>query len=93
MNGLVFKLEGQLRGALTRKLMSDDLSEYGTRRVYCDGRHGVRRFERFFPKRQDEPYQDKQGKWKQAWPYYVKGHGPKVCAITDKPVEESSEGK
>ena len=43
------------------------------------------------PVRQDKFYQDMQGHWKQAWPYYVKGNWQNVCAITDKPVEESSE--
>ena len=78
-------------------LTSDDLSgsgeRSGQRRVYCDGRLGVRRFDCFFSIKQDKPYQDRQGNWKQAWPHYVKGNEQKVCAITDKFVEEPSEGK
>ena len=34
---------------------------------------GVRRFDRFFPTRQDELCQDRQGNWKRAWPCHVKG--------------------
>ena len=71
MTGLVFKLEGKLRCALTGQLTTADLSEYaesgGPRRVYCDGKLGVPSFDRFFLTRQDEPYQDRQGDWKQAW--------------------------
>ena len=74
MSGLAFKLEGNLHCALTGKWTSDDLSEdgerSGARRVYCDGRLGVRRFDRFFPIRQDEPRKDRQGNWKHACPYY-----------------------
>ena len=58
-----------------------------------DGRLGVRRFDRFFPVRQDEPCKDRQGNWKRAWLFDLKGKGQTHCAITDKFVEESSEGK
>ena len=58
MIGLVFNLEGKPRCALISKLTSDDLSEYGERsgprELHCDGRLGVRRFDRFFPTRQDK---------------------------------------
>ena len=57
MIGLVFNLEGKLRCALTSKLTSDDLPEYGKRsgprELYCDGRLGVQRLDTFFPTRQD----------------------------------------
>ena len=57
---------------VTGELTSDDLAEHGersgTRRVYCDGRLGVRRFDRFFPIWQDELEKDRKGKLKQAWP-------------------------
>ena len=95
MTGLVFKLDGKVRCALTGKLVTDDQSEYaercGSRRVYCDGRLGVRKFDRLYPKWKNEPYDDKQGNWKQAWLYYVKGNRQNVCAITDKPFQGSSE--
>ena len=64
MTGLVFKLEGKLRSAVTGKLTSDNLSEYGERsgrrRVHCDERLGVRRFDHFFPMIYGELHQDKQ---------------------------------
>ena len=51
----------------TGMLSTDDLSEYeercDPRRVYGDERHGVRRFDRCFPIRQDDLEQD-QGNWK-----------------------------
>ena len=61
------------------------------RRVRYEGRLGVRSFDRFLPIRQDEPYKDRQGNWKQAWPYNVKGNGKHVCHHTDKMVEGTSE--
>ena len=89
MAGIVFNLEGKLRCATTGKLVTDGQSEHVERssptRVYCDGRLGVRRFDRFYPIRQDESDKDRQGNWKHAWPYYAKGNGQKGCAITDKP--------
>ena len=82
MSGLVFKLEGKLRCALTGKLVTEEQSEYarrnGPRIVYCDGRIGVRRFSRFYPIRQDEPCKDRQGHWKQAWTYHVKRNGANI---------------
>ena len=69
MTGIVFKLEGVLRWEI---LTSDEQAEYaercGPRRVYCERRLGVRRFDRCFPTRHDEPYKDRQGHWKQLWP-------------------------
>ena len=57
MIGLVFKLEGKLRCALTSKLTSDDLPEYGERsgprELHGDGRLDVRRFDHFFQTRHD----------------------------------------
>ena len=38
----------------------------------------VQRYNQFFPIRQEEPYKDRQGNWKQAWPHYVKGNGHQV---------------
>ena len=39
--------------------------------------------------RQEESYKGRQGNWTHAWPRYVKGNGQTVCAITDKPFEET----
>ena len=33
----------------------------------------------------------RQGNWKQTWPYYIKVNGKKVCAITDSPSERRNE--
>ena len=60
----------------------------GSRRVCCDGRLGVRRFDHIFSTSQDGPCQDRQGNWRQIWPWYVKANGQKVCAITDNLAEE-----
>ena len=69
----------------------------GPRRMYSEGRLDVRRFDRFFALRQDEPWmdpqKDRQGNWKQARSYDVKGNGQTCRAITDTLVEASSEGK
>ena len=45
----------------------------------------------FAPNRQEEPREDRQGNWKQAWPQKVKCNGQKVCAITNSPFEETNE--
>ena len=57
-----------------------------SREFTVDGRLGVRRFDRFFPLRQDEP-----GKKLEAG-HEIEGKGQKMCAITDKPFEEASRG-
>ena len=50
----------------------------------------VRRYDDFFPIRQDEPYKEKQGNWKQAWPWLHQAEWVKtMCTISDKFVEDS----
>ena len=51
----------------------------------------MQRYGKLFPIRKKEPYKDRQGNWKQTRPHYVKVHGQKVCAITDKYLEETKE--
>ena len=86
---LIFDLERNRLCAPSGRLTTDELSTYaersGPRRVHCEGRLGVRRFDRFCPPRQDEPDQDRQGNWKQAGQHCIKGKGQKVCAMTEKP--------
>ena len=83
MTWLVFNFKGEFLCSLAGKSTPDDLSEHGERsgprRVYCDGRLCVRRFDGFFWVRQDEPHKDRQEICKQAWPHHVKGTGQKVC--------------
>ena len=35
----------------------------------------MQRYGKFFPIRQEEPYKDRQGNWKEAWPHYITGNG------------------
>ena len=65
---------GSWRQMSSRSTLSD-----GPRKVYCEGRLCVRRFDHFLPERLDEPLTDRQGHWMQTWPYYISLDGKKVC--------------
>ena len=63
----------------------------GSRKVFAEGRICVHTLDPYFPVTQDEPYKDREANWRQAWLNYVKLNGLKVCAITNKLVEEMEE--
>ena len=90
MTGLVFKLEGKHHCALAGWLTSDDLSGYwsgvvpgdntATEDLVCEGFIASSRSGRTSLAWTGKEIGSKP------WPYFVKGNGQNVCAITDKPV-------
>ena len=89
--GLVYNLGRQCCCALTGKNRSATMSRSTPRRVskndsVCEGLTNS-----FFTIKQEEPYKDRQGNWKQVWSHDVEGNGQKVCAITGKLFEETKE--
>ena len=90
--GLVLKWEGKLRRALTGRLVADEQSECGegcgSGNVYCEGNFGVGKLDNDLTMRQDEPYEDRQGNWKQMWMCFFNVDGRKARANTDKAVED-----
>ena len=62
---------------------SECAKKSGPSRLYENELFGVRRFDKFSPITQKEPYKDTQRKLKQAWPHVAEGNGQKVCAITE----------
>ena len=73
-----FSILKEIATAHSREILTtDELSKHAERsgpmRLYCDGRLGVRRFDRSFSIKQEKPYQHRQGNWKNAWPHDVDG--------------------